>query len=404
MWRFVYALILIGLTSGAEAQDRYGSSPPPFSDLSDAFSPDPPAPTSSREAEPLARYGSGSVPPPLDPPKPLGAANPLRQRRNPPPTRANEPLRPTSNPPSPANQPLGSRRVSPSRRAGPLAGTASSQARSASGRSSQVATGPQGIISAMLAAPANSELRGSPLTLAEVVAGAPSRGDQSRRIDAYWDLCASVADYYLGLREAEELRRLQRRLPSVSSALRQASRELSVRVGTSQKAAVASQERLASLMGRSTEGLPGDLPYCGEYDTKYAQIFPAGGPLEAQHLHELLPLRFAELRGAAQSVARAESWVQSVAKQPSQTGAGMIRALELLALNRRAYVQIAKDYNRRITRYTELSRPGRIDSGRLVAMLIGRSGTRLTSSTASPSGNGAGVTFRQPQPSGSGLR
>ncbi|MEM6798628.1 MAG: hypothetical protein AAF589_03860 [Planctomycetota bacterium] len=260
----------------------------------------------------------------------------------------------------------------------------------------------------MLVAPGDSQLSGTPLTLAEIIAGAPSRADQTQRIDAYWDLCSSVADYYLGLREADELRRLQRRLPAVSNALRQASSELNVRVGTSLKAAVASQERLASLMGRSAPGLPGDVPFCGRYDTKFQSIFGNGGPIEARNLNELLPLRYAELVGASEAVDRSQAWIESVAKQPSQTGAGMIRALELLALNRRAFVQIAKDYNRRITRYTELSRPGRLENGRLVAMLIGRSDARLTSASASPGlptpAGGSGVTFRNPQATGSGLR
>ncbi len=48
----------------------------------------------------------------------------------------------------------------------------------------------------------------------------------------------------------------------------------------------------------------------------------------------------------------------------------MVKALELLALNRRAFVQIARDYNKRIARYTELARPGQLRTERLVAMLI----------------------------------
>jgi len=242
----------------------------------------------------------------------------------------------------------------------------------------------------MLQSPSGSRLTGQPLTLAQVVAGASNRAEQTQRIDAYWDLCSAVADYNLGLAEAQELQKLQRKLPSVSNALRQAGRELEVRVGTSHKAAVATQQRLASLMGRgaafSNLGLPGDPPHCGAYDTKLGAIFPNGVPAEVQGLHDLLPLRFAELQSAAESLGRAEKWVESVSKQPTQTGAGMIRALELLALNRRAFVQIARDYNRRITRYAELSRPGRIDNGRLVAMLIGRSGGSLS--------------FRQPNASG----
>lgn len=400
--RFIVVAILTLVTApSSSAQDRYGSSetPPPFSDLGDAFAQpiSPPAQGSSAGSD--SRYGTAagqsSAPrqpsgvAPLEGPRPpqqSGHANPLWQP-------AAAPLAPRQTQTQAFNTPPQPRQdLTPP--AGPLASSGTSQANSL--RTNLAANDPRAeragaLMQAMLTPPSNSQLTGPPLTLAEVVAGAPTRGEQTRRIDAYGDLCSSVADYYLGLLEAEALRRLQRKLPAASNALRQAEAELNVRVGTSQKAAVASQERLASMMGRSTPGLPGDLPYCGAYDTKYDQIFAGGGPLEAQHLDELLPLRFQELLGAYEAVGRAESWVDYVSKQPSETGAGMIRALELLALNRRAFVQIARDYNRRITRYTELSRPGRIDNGRLVAMLIGRSGARL-SSVAS----GSGVTFRSP--------
>ncbi|MEM6798767.1 MAG: hypothetical protein AAF589_04565 [Planctomycetota bacterium] len=261
------------------------------------------------------------------------------------------------------------------------------------------ATGPQRVMQQLLAAPSDSLLSGSPVSLDEAVAGAPTRADQSRRIDAYWDLCSSVADYYLGLREADELSRHQRTMPSASAVLRQAGEELRVRLGTSQQAAAASQQRLASLMGRATPVLPGDLPFCGPYDTKFGTIFPGRGPAEARQLDALIPLRYAELEGAADAITRSEQFVNQVSRQSTQSGAAMIRALELLALRRRAFVQIARDYNRRITRYTELSRPGRIDNGRLVAMLIGRPETRLGSVLRGGVGNGGaagGVTFRKP--------
>ena len=55
-------------------------------------------------------------------------------------------------------------------------------------------------------------------------------------------------------------------------------------------------------------------------------------------------------------------------------GTDTLRALELLALRRRAFVQIARDYNRRIARYAELATPGEIGAERLVGMLIKRAG------------------------------
>jgi hypothetical protein len=229
----------------------------------------------------------------------------------------------------------------------------------------------------MLSPPRGSQLTGQPMSLPEVVLGASSRAEQSQRIEAYWDLCSSVADYYLGLREQEELQGLRAAVPSEGSTWQQALSELAVRVGTSQRAAIASQYRLASLM-RSPLGalpLPSDRPHCGNYHTRYDEIFANRPSSEAQQLSHLLPLRYAELMDAAAAVARSEDWVRRVATATNSTdleAIGTRYALELLALRRRAFVQIARDYNRRIARYAELATPGEIESSRLIGMLIMR--------------------------------
>jgi hypothetical protein len=228
---------------------------------------------------------------------------------------------------------------------------------------------------AMLTPPGDSRLAGLPVALEVVVAGAASRDEQTQRVEAYWDLCSSVADYYLGLREQEELRRLRSLVPSLGPAGQQAEKELAVRIGTSQRAALASQYRLASWIGPSTGlPLPADIPHCGSYQAHYEEIFRGRTSVEAQELTALLPLRYAELKDAAAAVTRAEEWLNLVAAARSDISdtTGTLRALELLALRRRAFVQIARDYNRRIARYSELATPGQIDAGRLIGMLIKR--------------------------------
>jgi hypothetical protein len=228
---------------------------------------------------------------------------------------------------------------------------------------------------AMLTPPRDSRLAGQPVTLEAVVAGASSRAEQTQRVEAYWDLCSSVADYYLGLREQEELRRLRSLVPSLGPAGQQAENELAVRIGTSQRAALASQYRLASWIGPSTGlPLPADIPHCANYNAHYQEIFRERTSVEAQELTALLPLRYAELKDAAAAVTRAEEWLNLVAAARSDNAdaTGTLRALELLALRRRAFVQIVRDYNRRIARYSELATPGPIDAGRLIGMLIKR--------------------------------
>ncbi len=129
--------------------------------------------------------------------------------------------------------------------------------------------------------------------------------------------------------------------------------------------------RLASLMGRGNDlmPLPEDAPHCASYNSHYGEIFPQGGPAEAKELDALLPLRYKELQMAAENVQKSEQLVDRFANGQGNFADGL-NSLELLARNRRAFVQIARDYNRRIARYSELASPGEIGAVRLTSMLI----------------------------------
>jgi hypothetical protein len=248
---------------------------------------------------------------------------------------------------------------------------------------------------AMLSTPNGSGLTGQPVTLAEAVASAPSRSDKSERIDAYWNLCANVSDYYLGLREEVEMRWLHAKLSGAgpSPTWQQAEKKLAMRVSAAQMAALASQYRLANLIGReSSPGslpLPADVPHCGKYDTRFEQIFSDRQSVEAQELSALLPLRYEELNDAAMAVMQGEAILAAIGRAPITDETGTLGAFELLALRRRAFVQIVRDYNRRIARYSEIAAPGEIDSARLVSMLISTNSvgmdTRSSSSVDPPS-------------------
>lgn len=234
---------------------------------------------------------------------------------------------------------------------------------------------PTGMMRAMLTPPSDSRLPGEPVSLDEIVVGASSRADQTQRIEAYWDLCASITDYYLGMRELHELKRLRNAGGSITS---QMEAEIAVRIGTAQKGALASQYRLASLIGHSGNlPLPADIPHCSDYQCRYDEIFSGRSSPEGQELSQLIPLRYTELKDAAAAVKRAEDGFDSVVagRGGGVDEASVVRALELLAMRRRAFVQIARDYNRRIARYCELAAPGQVETNRLVGMLIRRNGT-----------------------------
>ncbi len=236
----------------------------------------------------------------------------------------------------------------------------------------------------MLNPPSGSQLRGQPVALVDVIAGARTRAEQTQRVDAYWDMCSSIADYYLGLHEQEEMRKLRTYVQRVGPAWEQAEKEMSVRSGTSQRAALASQMRVASFMGRGASylPLPADTPHCASYNTHFDQIFGRGGPAEAKELAVLLPLRYTELRDASTAVSRSEQDLDTVAATRSEVDS--LRALQLLALRRRAFVQIARDYNRRIARYSELASPGQVSPERLTGMLIRSTATATATKSATP--------------------
>jgi hypothetical protein len=245
---------------------------------------------------------------------------------------------------------------------------------------------PSSIMKQMLSAPAASQLTGTPVRLVDVVAGARSRQEQAQRIEAYWDLCSSVADYYLGVLEQAEMQTLRAKVPQAGPAMQQAEAKFAGRLQTSKQAAIASQRRLASMMGSVVNlPLPADLPHCGSYQSRYAEIFGTRPSLEAKELAELLPLRYAELKDYAAAVVQTRAALDAVAARDSD-GAATIRALELLALQRRAFVQLARDYNRRIARYAELSTPGEIGADRLIGLLIKRDNTPTATRPSLPSG------------------
>ncbi len=247
------------------------------------------------------------------------------------------------------------------------------------------------MMQAMLTPPRDSQLRGELVRLVDVVGSGRTRNEQTQRIEAYWDLCSSVADYFLSVREQEELRGLTSAASQQSAALQEAEKKMAVRSDTSLRAARASQFRLAGFIGRGPNNLPlpADIPHCGTYTSRYDQVFAGRSSPEAQGLAQLLPMRYAELDDAAVGVSGAEDWLKGViSRNENSDAAGNLRALELLALQRRAFVQIARDYNRRIARYSELATPGQISPDRLTGMLIRRPGS---SSAPPPTRQSSGV-------------
>jgi len=235
---------------------------------------------------------------------------------------------------------------------------------------------PSELIRSLLKPPATGgQLAGSPLSLTEAVEGASSRSEQTRRVEAYWDLSEATANYYLALREMIALQTMQRGITRPSAQWEQSRRSLSQREKVARESAETAQVRLQRMLGQTAGPLPlaSDLPHCGAYDTRYDEIFSGRRPApEAQQLNELLPLAHQEIRNQATQVVAAHEWRETVSQRrdPQTDGRGLLKAHELLSLNRQTFIQSLRRYNVNIARYAEIASPGQIDTGRLVAMLI----------------------------------
>jgi len=224
------------------------------------------------------------------------------------------------------------------------------------------------------------KLVGVQLSLAEAVQNASSRAEQTRRVGLYWELSQAVTNFHLASLEELELQSLLNGLGG--NNLGQASQvwEVALQAVSARKQVARSAVKVAQLclhqeLGRVSESnfpLPSDLPHCGAYQTKYEQIFQGRTSREAKQLGELLPLRYKELRQRASEAAAAREWLILVSQQrsPQSDGTQLLKAYEILALQRQTFVATAYQYNENIARYTELAVPQEIGTMRLVAMLI----------------------------------
>lgn len=234
---------------------------------------------------------------------------------------------------------------------------------------------PSELLRSLASAPATGQLAGSLLSLSEAINGSTTRGEQTARVTAYWELSTAVTDYYLAMREATELETLRQGIARPSFAWDEARLELWARVEAARLTAEAAQYRLLSLLGRASGGdlpLTSDLPHCGAYETRYEENFTGRDSADALQLSELIPQMHQELRNQTASVEADRQWLQTVSQQwaPQSDGNLLLKTYELLSLRRREFVRDVCAYNIQIARYTQMATPAQVDTGRLVAMLI----------------------------------
>lgn len=243
---------------------------------------------------------------------------------------------------------------------------------------------PSALAALLFRRPQDSELGGVSLTLLEAVSNAPTRVEQTRRTELYWDLSAATADYYLTLLESNDLRLLAASVANPGRPWQATLQRINARSAAALQGARAAQQRLQLAIGRegaTSPPLPADLPHTGDYDARYQELFAGRPDPAAEQLSLSLPLCFENLRSESNRVAEAFQWLQFVSQQrnPQSDGTELLRAYETLALRRRVFVDLVGDYNQAIAAYTALAVPRSVSSERVVAMLIRSTNDRSTS-------------------------
>ena len=340
-------ICLVGIVFTAQvagsAGDRYAQSVlPPGSETPSAVS----TPFADTPSEPTAQQ-------PFAPP----ADNPLRVSPSP-------PNQPASSPPFATTSPSAST---------PPASTP--QATSAAPARLTKVQKPADLLKNLLTPAEQQKLAGSPFSLADAVQGTQSRLQQSQRVALYWDLSKAVSDYYLTVREELDLQSQRNGLLQADREWDDAQAGATARRKTALGAVKVAQLRLQKACGRAGGAalpVPSDLPHCGAYQSKYDKIFQGRTSREAEQLANLLPLRHRQLTQLSTETTDALNWHSRVSQQRgAQDGATLLlKAYEQLALQRRAFVSAAYQYNSEIARYTELAVPQDVAPVRLVAMLI----------------------------------
>lgn len=272
-----------------------------------------------------------------------------------------QPLSPPSNT-APADSPATSPQVSP-----PLGRTET--------LGPAVESNPTKVLAEFFEVPTGSELKGTPIALADALETSISRGEQSQRVVAYWELSQAVANYYLSLKERTELAALRQGILQPSTDWETSRETAESRVAISLDRARVAQQYLAQTMANTTLGfapLPSDPPYCGAYETRYAQIFLNRASTLAEQLNEYLPRAYDDLILRTSEIDAARRWMFAVSdsRGPRSDGNELLKAYELFAARRRNFVNAVREYNLGIVRYTEIATPGTLETERLVAMLI----------------------------------
>lgn len=237
---------------------------------------------------------------------------------------------------------------------------------------------PADLMQSLVTSPSSQTVSGTPMKLGDVLETARIRREQTARTAAYWALSAAMIEAGLAEREATELATLRQEAPAAGAMWDAKERQLDTRLQLAEQAVLAAQRDLGRLMGigdAAGDALPlaVDVPHCGRYETRYAEIFAGGADPNAEQLSRTLGLRHEQLRADATGVAEAAAWLDQARREAATNPAAaseVARAHDQISLQLREFVTAVRDYNQDIAAYAELAAPGNLGTDRLVGMLI----------------------------------
>ena len=252
---------------------------------------------------------------------------------------------------------------------------------------------PTELLAALVTTLPENRLAGRGSSLLDALQGATTRTEQTARTEAYWDLFAATADYYLAMREAVEFATLRAGVRQPGPQWAEYGKGLEDRLQLARRKAVAAQYQLGERLDKSASSklpLPEDAPHTGPYLSRYEEIFQGGDHPAAKNLHHLLSLEYQRLENGAEAVAASGDRLNQVSQQrsPTSNGSELLQAYQQLCQQRRDFVDSVRSYNQTIVRYTELALPEFIESRRLAAMLI-RTGDHASRSNRTGTDNNA---------------
>lgn len=228
--------------------------------------------------------------------------------------------------------------------------------------------------------PAGEGLAGQPVTLEQAIAKTTTAAGRKQAISDYWNLAVAMREYYLAVRETRFL---------VGLPIPQSTHQKAV-LNAAQTAAAA-DERKAQLTALNAQHdlsgsaalattelpLPADTPFIGAYRTHFDTLRARDAvPARLGRIDSTLPVVLQLVDSQAEAIIASEQAVNELNQAYSSGQVSLTRLLEAhtqLRTQRREFLASVGKYNQQIAEYAITVAGNRLNSQRIVGMLIEKS-------------------------------